>query len=221
MERALPEEPMLEIKNPEIDVDALVQSIQAKVQERRPGPPADGAGPGSSAIEQSLKRARDVAAVGADLPAMTRTQGVARLLAVPVAKAFLRMAQLITRDQRTFNLASVDVLRALYDRTSDGSAQVAALRAEIGALREQLARTEANLPRISALEASAAEQRSAHSETAKTLAALRVTVLLEERRLGLLLEEARRRLPEPFDRDQLERFSDEASRLDDERYLGF
>ena len=37
----------------------------------------------------------------------------------------------------------------------------------------------------------------------------------------MLLEEARRRLPEPLDQEQLQRFADEASHLNDARYLGF
>ncbi len=43
----------------------------------------------------------------------------------------------------------------------------------------------------------------------------------QERRIGTLLQEARERLPEPFDRPQLSRMSEELSRMDEEFYVRF
>jgi SAM-dependent methyltransferase len=223
MEPARPaEEMMLDVRNPEIDVEDLMRRIQEKVQQRRAALPPDDApavlsgssAPAHSAIEQTLSRAREVAAVGADLPAMSRTNGLARLVARPVAKAFLRIAQLITRDQRIFNLAVLDALRVLLERHTETTVQ---FTAEIRALRAEHARTEA---RLAALEPTVAQLRLAHSAAASRIAELLTSVSLQERRLGVLLEEARRRLPEPFDRDQLEQLASEAAHLDDARYLG-
>jgi SAM-dependent methyltransferase len=53
------------------------------------------------------------------------------------------------------------------------------------------------------------------------LARLKRDVLLQERRLGLLLEEARKRLPEPFDQRQLEVFAGEARHRLDAMYVHF
>jgi SAM-dependent methyltransferase len=136
---------MLDVKNPEIDVDALMQRIQEKVQERRVTVPPDDAGPlpaggapANSAMEQLLARARQVAAIGADLPAMKRTRGAARMIARPIAKAFLRISQLITRDQRAFNFAILDAVRSLHDRSGEVLSQLASARSQIASLREQL-----------------------------------------------------------------------------------
>src|SRR4051812_13029300 len=194
------EEIMLEANNPEIDVDALMQRIQERVQQRQAAlPPEDGAPvlPGrasvaSSAMEQLLSRAREVASVGADLPAMTRTHGVTRFVARPIAKAFLRIAQLITRDQRTFNLAALDALRVLQDGTSQTRAQ---LLAEI-AQREEFSRklSEFETGKLSALETALSQLRFAHEESARTqreqgnkTADLRTSMALQERRISLLL----------------------------------
>lgn len=50
---------------------------------------------------------------------------------------------------------------------------------------------------------------------------LRTQILLQERRLSLLLEEARRRMPESFDIDQLQTFSDGLSSRNDQLYITF
>jgi len=158
---------MLDIKNPEIDVETLVRAIQAKAQERRMGPPPDSAAPGDFALEQGLRRAIGAALVGADVPEMSRTRGLARLVARPVAKGFLRIAQLITRDQRTFNLASLDVLRALYDRSAELLSLLAAARAEIATLRGQLEQVESA---VSRLDSQIGQLRAARTDPPATVA---------------------------------------------------
>jgi O-antigen chain-terminating methyltransferase len=50
---------------------------------------------------------------------------------------------------------------------------------------------------------------------------LRTALSLQERRLTLLLEEARRRLPEPFDPVQLQTFAEELPHVADAGYLAF
>ena len=144
---------MLDSNNPEIRVDEIMQRIQEKVRATRgasaPRQSAIVAGsleiPRWQALEDSLARAQDVAHVGAALPAMSRIHGLKRTVATGVAKAFLRIAQLITRDQRTFNLTALDASRFLYERARDDAAQIAAARAEIASVREQAARLRAAL----------------------------------------------------------------------------
>src|SRR5712692_621913 len=103
---------MLDVKNPQIRVEDIMQRIQEKVRTRRgtPPPPAGWPAPvgldleGWQPVEETLARAQDLAQVGASVPAMTRMHGIRRALAGGVARVFLRVAQLITRDQRAFNL---------------------------------------------------------------------------------------------------------------------
>lgn len=60
------------------------------------------------------------------------------MVARPIAKAFLRIAQLITRDQRTFNFAILDAVRSLHDRSNDALSHLARARSQIASLRHQL-----------------------------------------------------------------------------------
>src|SRR5207253_181582 len=71
------------------------------------------------------------------VPAMSRIRGLKRVVAAGVAKTFLRIAQLITRDQRTFNLTALDGLRLLYDRARDDAAQIVALRRDFDAVSRE------------------------------------------------------------------------------------
>ena len=162
--------------------------------------------------EDVLARARQFAQVGAALPPMTRLSGLKRAIAGGVAKAFLRVAQLITRDQREFNLAVLEVLRSLYERSRATAAQIAALRAELAAARAEARRT------IADLEAAEARERE---RAAVAAGQLRTSISLQERRLDALLEEARKRLPAALDAGQLQTFAVEGSHLWDATYLHF
>jgi len=55
----------------------------------------------------------------------------------------------------------------------------------------------------------------------KSISHLKTSLVLQERRLGILLEEARKRLPEPFDEEQLQTFANEELHLLDPLYVSF
>jgi SAM-dependent methyltransferase len=226
---------MLDVQNPDIKVDEIMQRIQEKVRLRREqaAPPQAGATvpPDSSiAFNQLLAQARDLAQVGSNLPPMSKMQGVKRRIVEPMAKAFLRIAQLITRDQRAFNNSVIASLQAFDERLTQAaatSAQASATSAQASArtttrLEEIAARI---TQRIDQLEAGfrASETEAAGARRAQVLKAdqLRTAVSLQERRLSLLLEEARRRLPKPLDGDQLQAFADQLPRVSDAGYLSF
>ncbi|HMC34060.1 MAG TPA: hypothetical protein VKH65_06625, partial [Myxococcales bacterium] len=104
------------MKNPEIRVDEIMERIREKVrtrsQARAPAatlPPVALDLGGWEPVDGMLARAQEVAQVGASVPPMTRMRGLKRVVAGGVARAFLRLAQVITRDQRSFNLATMDV----------------------------------------------------------------------------------------------------------------
>lgn len=213
---------MLDVQNPEIKVDDIMQRIQEKVRLRREqgAPPLVGAGPpvpedSSLAFNQLLAQARDLAPVGAALPEMSRTHGLKRKIAAPVAKAFLRMAQLITRDQRAFNQAVVAALQGLLERHARETARAEELAARTAA--ETQRRLDELERRVAVLDAESAKARSAQG---LKLDQLRVAVSLQERRLTLLLEEARKRMPK-LDAEQLEALAGELPRVADAGYLTF
>ena len=151
---------MLEVKNPEIKVDDIMRRIQEKIRLRQESTvgrqgPRGAAAPRSVAAEwfwtirDLLNQAQDLAPVGDNLPPMSRMRGLQRAVATPLAKIFLRVAQLITRDQRRFNQVVVAALQALLDRLiQDGArdAQVAdQLTREVGGLASRLTELEARL----------------------------------------------------------------------------
>jgi SAM-dependent methyltransferase len=139
---------MLDVKHPEIKVEDIMQRIQEKVRATRGAPAARATAtiagipgiPRWQALDDALDRAQAAAPVGTAVPPMTRLQGFKRTVATGVAKTFLRLAQLITRDQRTFNLTAVDAMRLLQDRARDDAAQLAALRREVETARADLSR---------------------------------------------------------------------------------
>src|SRR6266849_5352377 len=236
---------MLDVQNPEIKVDDIMQRIQEKVRLRREvaatnskppaGPPLASAPADSSlAINQMLVEAQELAQVGNTLPPMSRTRGLKRVFAIAVAKVFLRLAQLITRDQRAFNQAVVAGLRAFFDRlgrevsaareelvakTGSIAQEMAGLSQRVGQQREELTRRLDELDaRIRAADHEIANERHTH---AAQLGQLRTAISLQERRLTLLLEEARRRLPKPLAEKQLHTFAEELPHVADASYLSF
>jgi hypothetical protein len=111
---------MLDVRNAEINVDEIMRRIQEKVRLRRESGadarPAADAAESWRTINQLLDQADEFAPVGINLPMMSHTRGLRRMLAIPVARIFLRLAQLITRDQRAFNEAVVASLRAQVEQ---------------------------------------------------------------------------------------------------------
>ena len=215
---------MLDVRNPQIRVDELIERIQDEVRARRKArtPADDSAAPISienadwRPLDEAFARAQRHAAVGVAVPAMRRLAGLKRAVAARVAKGFLRVAQLVTRDQREFNLATLHILRALSERPREFSLELAALRAELTAARAAITQLQARVDRLDGDEA-----RERATKTATGLADLRTSVSMQERRLDLLLQEAQRRLPEPFDGAQLKQLAAESPHVWDATYLHF
>ena len=209
---------MLDVKNPEIRVDEIMQRIQEKVRlrrEARRATPTSAApapfDPSSQRSEEVLARAQELANVGAALPPMTRIHGLKRLVAQAVAKAFLRMAQLITRDQRAFNLTVVDALRTASEQSHRTATQVDSIRADLAGARSDLSQAQARIGQL---------EEAARRDATK-IAQLRTAITLQERRLDQFLEEAKKRLPEPLDGQQVEALVEESPHLWDATYLHF
>src|SRR5207302_10719000 len=98
---------MLDVKNPEIRVDEIMERIREKVrtrsQTRAPAatlPPVALDLGGWEPVDGMLARAQEVAQVGASVPPMTRMRGLKRAVAASVAPTFPRLAQGLTRARR-------------------------------------------------------------------------------------------------------------------------
>jgi SAM-dependent methyltransferase len=173
---------MLDVTNPDIPLDEIMQRIHEKVRARRERTsPARNAptitelnagAPASPAVEELFVRAEGSAHVGAALPPMTRLHGVKRKAASAIGRIFLRVAQLITRDQRTFNVAALDLLREL-------AGEAARLRTECFSLRREM---------VASLEAAETRSREEAASNATKIAQLRTAMSLQEHRLSSLAE---------------------------------
>ena len=142
---------MPEVSKPEFDVDELMGRVKDTVRRRwppgqPPGAPAARA-PDWAELDRALVQAQQTQNVGATLPPMSRTSGLTRLVAAPIARGFLRLAQLITRDQRGFNQALVELSRALLAHARATEDRVQALEARVEEAETRSAALEARLAR--------------------------------------------------------------------------
>jgi FkbM family methyltransferase len=113
------------VGTPETQIDELMRGIREELRQKRgqkvdlnvaPSVVEANTALDKSVIDEALIRADKVHAIGENLPPMTKQSGVRRLLAMITARSFLRIAQIITRDQRQFNYSLLVVLRAMHDR---------------------------------------------------------------------------------------------------------
>src|SRR5262249_7228022 len=97
-----------------------------------------------------------------------------------------------------------------------------ALRAEVEA---QIAAVRQQVDTLQALYMAAAQSATAREAQLgaweRTVMQLKTEVILQERRITLLLEEARKRLPAPWDQAQLQTVTDEAQHVLDALYVTF
>ncbi len=118
---------MLDVKNPNIDVDELMEKIRAEVANRKadPGSVSNNATNNNLfsgkwvQVDSALSSAKQVCQVGLRLPGMYKFKGWKRKIAVLVGRIYLRVSQLITRDQRVFNESVLDAIHALKETTKD------------------------------------------------------------------------------------------------------
>ncbi|MDO8478771.1 MAG: hypothetical protein Q7W02_21745 [Candidatus Rokubacteria bacterium] len=169
--------------NSEVTIDELMQGIREEVRLRRAqgAKHASEANPAGQAptpanggvVDEVLTAAQEVHGVGLSLPSMTRQQGIKRGLAIVIARLFLRVAQIITRDQRVFNNASLAALRALHGGLKAQAARVAELGGRTEGLEQALAAVrEEGAARVGA--AQAALQSQVDTQAARVREQLRV-----------------------------------------------
>jgi 2-polyprenyl-3-methyl-5-hydroxy-6-metoxy-1,4-benzoquinol methylase len=174
-------------------------------------------------ITLRLDDAAALAGLGGAIESGTRLPRVKRLL--------LRVLRLITRQQSSFNLALIDLLRAISLRLSELGERLAAVevasegdRAILGEVQKSLERTSLDLlerlsKELDEVEARAGDRlRQALALVARDHEVVRSQLAAQQARVDMFLAEARRRLPEPFDEDQLRTFSDQLSQRFDALY---
>jgi SAM-dependent methyltransferase len=98
-----------------------------------------------------------------------------------------------------------------------------ALRAEVGAQGADALQQQADALQALRLEAEkgAAERDARMVEWERTVARLKTEIILQERRITILLEEARKRLPDPWNQEQVQSVADEVHHVLDALYVSF
>lgn len=244
---------------PEVDLDELMEKIRAEVLSRKAGTTGECSQPqetpisGSSAkhpismkwnqVENAISMAEQVSQVGAQLPGMHTFKGWTRRIALFAAKIYLRVSQVITRDQRAFNgsvLAAVNSLQEVTKYIYDESQQNhSSLQKEINEFRTLFKAIESNTNRLEELSKRLIETDSLIGENTSKLQNenqtlncelmkaqqridyIKTSLLSQDRRLTLLIEEARRCMPGPFTKEQLSSFVEKAGDNYDPLYFEF
>jgi len=229
---------MIESNNPEINVDKLMVKIQEEVSSRikRDLPNAviahrDSIAENFSAadwhhIEAHLTTAEQNADAGGRLLPMLRFKKSVRWMARLTGRMVIFLSQVVTIPQRHFNQSIWQVLktivagiRGMNDEMTNQQTQLANIET---ALSERFADIEhRQAEQLAKLEHRLAERDNQINELSEIISYLKSSLILQERRLSTLLEEARRRLPESLDNAQLRIFADEAEHLMDPLYVSF
>jgi O-antigen chain-terminating methyltransferase len=105
--------------------------------------PADSTDAMWRVTQQSLADAEQYVDAGSRVPPMRTLSALSRAIATPFVKLYVRLAQLVVREQQSFNQETVRTLRAITDAT----------RSELQAIRARLDQAEhAQAARVHALE---------------------------------------------------------------------
>lgn len=187
---------MIENNSTEIDVDKLMVKIQKEATAGRNA----GFDAGETEIifnSQELMTALNLAEenvdAGSRIGSMTRFRKTSRWLAAFVGRIVIYLAQVITIKQRTFNHSILDALRLALD-------DIRNMKLAYQGLIDQKKQTD---------------------ELMKVTSHLKTSLLSQEHHLSTFLEEARKRLPEPFSQEQLQTFSKAEAHLLDPLYVFF
>jgi len=205
----------------------------------------------SSAIEGGLEAGEQLARVGTTVPDWPERSGLKRRLSRLAARVVMRLVVFITKEQREFNVVMVRLLREIVGGLRELDAGLRQTQASLALLEdayrddmvvldERIAARERPVDeRVAALErwasdsterlaadlartgAEAARSTVRADELDRQLLRLRTGLALQERRLDVFLEEARRRLPAPLDQDQLRVLADGAAAAFEGFYAAF
>lgn len=212
---------MIETKNPRIDVAQLLALVQTEIDRQRSDlSQADLVTGGSELTGESnnpyewtqLASTLDIAQQNADAGSRVSTylnyRKSIRWFVSGVGKLVLYFGRVITVPQRDFNNAILH-----------------ALRITLNGIRDMNRFTNRSVRRMEQLEqmmnSRLAELEQRDREKDHLIGYLKSTLMMQERRVALFLDEARRCLPEAFTHEQLQSFVGEKGHLLDSLYVTF
>ena len=223
---------MLETSNPDIDVNALLTRIQSEIDAHlEKHPPADEAQLEDEAIGEehspevndpyewpqmnsTLGIADQNAAVGTRVSPMLHFPRALRWAARLVGRIVNYLGTVITVPQRHFNQAILHAVRIILDGIRDMNAGSAEMQQGF------VARMRASEKRLDTIESDKALEEKLIKLNRK-LEYLKTEVVFQERRLAMLSEAARQRLPDKWDDHQTNALAKEMDHLMDPFYIAF
>ena len=212
---------MIQQNNPRIDVAELLALVQKEIDRQRRRVEGEGgeALPGGDAGETNnpyswsqLAATLDVAQqnvdAGARLSTFLNYRRSIRWLVRGVGRVILYFGRVITVPQRDFNSAILHALRITLNGIRDMN------RFTDQTVRRLDGRLEAQDQRLAEL-----EERDREKD--HLIAYLKSALVMQERRISLFLDEARRCLPDTFSQEELQGFVREKGHLLDSLYVTF
>lgn len=212
---------MIEKNNPRVDVAQLMALVQNEIDRQRgqqvdtPFQEGTGEPVGESnnpyqwpQLAPSLEIAQQNAAAGSHLSSMLHYRKSIRWLVRGVGKIVLYLGRVITIPQRDYNNSILHALRITLNGIRDMNRgnderfiQIAQLNFVVNSRLDEL------------------EKRD--QEKDHLIGYLKATLIMQERRVSMFLDEARRCLPETFTQNQLHEFVQEKGHLFDSLYVTF
>lgn len=229
---------MIETNNPEIDVDELMAKIREEIASRREQYQSRTHHNGSYStssnfidawrtVRENVFIAEQNAEAGSINLPMTRFPLVIRWIARLIGRMVLYLGDVITIPQRKFNQSLLQAFEVATTIMRNMESLIDNQTKQVSELEEKMTRAwlidQANeqAEKIANLEDGLAKREDRISQLMNTISYLKTNIVSQESRLNVFLEEARRRLPDPFDEKQLETFTNEEYRLLDPIYISF
>lgn len=230
---------MLETNIPEVDVDLLLKRIREEVQRRRSTSPFQAASFSSMPIDVGLNIAHIESLLSAaDGKTQVRTQLPKQLNRFPFNRSkflqrfILKVFELLFRDQRIINYSIIASIRELIKLNQKLAEQTSLLQSELVEARNTI---DSFQSKAAILQRQQEINQKELVLSKEQIASFQAQILIgerdssfvkyelsEQKRLtSLFLEEARKRLPEFFDREQLKKFAEEEKHLIDAFYAAF
>jgi SAM-dependent methyltransferase len=225
-------ESFIEKNNAEINVDELLSMVGKEVPHQQSvsfNTQMDFSGGDKlvdiPALNSSISSAAAETEVGTQMTPMNHFRwALVRGTARGVGRVILYLSQVITAQQRRFNNFVVNTLTVITSNLEKLDTGFSAWKHHENLLLDEI-KKEFNTSfkdinnQVSRFNDELSHHDMTISELRKVIAHLKTTLALQECRLTMLLEEARKRLPEPFDEEHLKRFSDEKERMMDALYV--
>jgi O-antigen chain-terminating methyltransferase len=223
---------MIETKNPRIDAKQLLALVQAEIDHLQSGE-AEGATAGASGepagetnnpyawpqLSASLDIAQQNADAGSRVSTYLNYRKSIRWFVRGVGKLVLYFGRVITVPQRDFNNAILHALRVTLNGIRDMNRRSDELEQRIDRRLDHAAAEREGLNQR--LNQRINELQHRDQEKDHLIGFLKSTLMMQERRVALFLDEARRCLPETFTREQLQGFVAEKGHLLDSLYVTF